>query len=102
MLRDLGYQVICARNGREAIQLLKAGKRFDLLFSDVVMPKGITGVELGREAKRMCDGIKILLTSGNAADVLARHRAEDEFPIIGKPFRRTDLAQYLRLVMREA
>jgi signal transduction histidine kinase/HAMP domain-containing protein len=35
MLRDLGYQVICARNGREAIQLLKAGKRFDLLFSDV-------------------------------------------------------------------
>ena len=58
MLRDLGYQVICARNGREAIQLLKAGKRFDLLFSDVVMPKGITGVELAREAKRMCDGIK--------------------------------------------
>jgi signal transduction histidine kinase len=102
MLRDLGYQVICARNGREAIQLLKAGKRFDLLFSDVVMPKGITGVELAREAKRLCDGIKILLTSGNAADVLARHRAEDEFPIIGKPFRRTDLAQYLRLVMREA
>ena len=44
MLRDLGYQVICARNGREAMQLLKAGKRFDLLFSDVVMPKGITGV----------------------------------------------------------
>jgi signal transduction histidine kinase/HAMP domain-containing protein len=102
MLRDLGYQVICARNGREAMQLLKAGKRFDLLFSDVVMPKGITGVELAREAKRMCDGIRVLLTSGNAADVLARHRAEGEFPIIGKPFRKTDLAQYLRLVMREA
>jgi signal transduction histidine kinase/HAMP domain-containing protein len=102
MLRDFGYQVICARNGREAMQILKAGKRFDLLFSDVVMPKGITGVELAREAKRLCLGIKVLLTSGNAADVLARHRAEDEFPIIGKPFRRTDLAQYLRLVMREA
>ena len=102
MLRDLGYQVICARNGREAMQLLKAGKRFDLLFSDVVMPKGITGVELAREAKRLCDGIRVLLTSGNAADVLARHRAEGEFPVIGKPFRRTDLAQYLRLVMSDA
>src|SRR6202044_3762595 len=52
--------------------------------------------------KRLCDGIRVLLTSGNAADVLARHRAEGEFPVIGKPFRRTDLAQYLRLVMSDA
>jgi CheY-like chemotaxis protein len=102
MLRDLGYQVLCARNGCEALQLLKSDKRFDLLFSDVVMPKGMTGIELAREARRLCDGIKILLTSGNAADVLARHRAEDEFPIIGKPFRRTDLAQCLRTVMGDA
>ena len=102
MLRELGYHVVCARNGAEAIQILTSGNRFDLLFSDVVMPQGITGIELAREAKRLCDGIKILLTSGNAADVLARYGAEDEFPIIGKPFRRADLAQYLRLVMRAA
>ena len=37
--------------------------------------------------------------SGNAADMLARHKAEDEFPIIGKPFRRAELAQYLKSVM---
>jgi PAS domain S-box-containing protein len=102
LLRQLGYQVQCARNGTEAIQMLKAGNRFDLLFSDVVMPRGINGVELAREAKRLCSGIKVLLTSGNAADVLARHGAEDEFPIIAKPYRRADLAEYLRLVMREA
>jgi len=102
LLRQLGYQVLCARNGTEALQMLKAGERFDLLFSDVVMPQGINGVELAREAQRLCGGIKVLLTSGNAADVLARHGAEDEFPIIGKPYRRADLAQYLRLVMRGA
>jgi signal transduction histidine kinase/CheY-like chemotaxis protein/HAMP domain-containing protein len=102
LLRQLGYQVQCARNGTDAIEVLKAGTRFDLLFTDVVMPPGINGVELGREARRLCSGIKVLLTSGNAADVLARHGAEDEFPIIGKPYRRADLAQYLRLLMREA
>jgi signal transduction histidine kinase len=101
LLRRLGYHVHCARNGTEAMAMLKNGDRFDLLFSDVVMPPGINGVELAREAKRLCNGIKILLTSGNAADVLARHGAEDEFPIIGKPYRRADLAQYLRLMMRE-
>jgi signal transduction histidine kinase/CheY-like chemotaxis protein/HAMP domain-containing protein len=100
LLRRFGYHVLCARNGTEAVQMLQAGNRFDLLFSDVVMPRGINGVELAREAKRLCGGIKVLLTSGNAADVLARHGAEDEFPIIGKPYRRADLAQYLRLVLR--
>jgi signal transduction histidine kinase len=102
MLRELGYHVVCARNGAEAIRILTSGRQFDLLFSDVVMPPGITGVELAREAKRLRGDLKVLLTSGNAADVLARYGAEDEFPIIGKPFRRADLAQYLRLVMRAA
>jgi signal transduction histidine kinase len=100
MLRELGYQVLCARNGADALQMLKGGTRFDLLFSDVLMPQGITGVELAREARRFSKDLRILLTSGNAAYVLARYGAEDEFPIIGKPFRRADLVQYLRLVMR--
>jgi CheY-like chemotaxis protein len=77
-------------------------EKFDLLFSDVVMPQGINGIELARQAKRLRNGIKIVLTSGNAADVLARHGAEDEFPIIGKPFRRAELAQYLKAAMHGA
>jgi CheY-like chemotaxis protein len=99
LLHQLGYQLQRARNGAEAIRMLKAGERFDLLFSDIVMPQGMSGIELAREAKRLCNGIKVMLMSGNAADVLARHKAEDEFPIIGKPFRQAELAQYLKLVM---
>jgi signal transduction histidine kinase/CheY-like chemotaxis protein len=102
LLRQLGYDVLCASNGTAALEILKAGERFDLLFSDVVMPQGINGVELAREAKRLYGDIKVLLTSGNAADVLARHGAQDEFPIIRKPYLRAELAQYLRLVMRGA
>jgi signal transduction histidine kinase len=86
MLAQLGYQVVSARNARDAILLLKGADRFDLLFSDVVMPQGITGVELARQAKRLCNGIRILLTSGYADDVLRQHEATEEFAIIGKPF----------------
>jgi nitrogen-specific signal transduction histidine kinase len=101
MLTKLGYDVVCARNGTDALAMLKDGLRLDLLFSDVVMPGGINGIELAREARRLCGGIRILLASGNAADLLARHGASDEFPVIGKPFRRAELAQNLRIVMRE-
>ncbi|SHK39768.1 Signal transduction histidine kinase [Bradyrhizobium lablabi] len=101
-LTALGYRVLCARNGAEAIQIFKSGQEIDLLFSDVVMPNGMNGVELAREARRLSKGIKILLTSGYAGDVLERHGAVDEFPIIDKPFRLADLARRLRSILHEA
>src|SRR3982075_811381 len=102
MLTALGYRVVCARNGAEAIQMFESGQEFELLFSDVVMPNGMSGVELAREARRRSSGIKVLLTSGYAGDVLERHRAVDEFPIIDKPFRLADLARRLRSILHEA
>ncbi|HWZ37840.1 MAG TPA: ATP-binding protein [Bradyrhizobium sp.] len=102
MLASSGYRVLCARNGSEAIRILDSGREFDLLLSDIVMPNGPNGIELAREAKRRSNKIKILLTSGYAGDVLARHRAVDEFPIIHKPFRVSELAQRLRSVLQEA
>jgi len=102
MLTTFGYQVLCARNGAEAIRILESGQEIELLFSDVVMPNGMNGVELAREARRLCKGIKILLTSGYAADVMERHRAVNEFPIIDKPFRLGDLARRLRSILHEA
>jgi CheY-like chemotaxis protein len=102
VLSQLGYQVVCARNGEKAKRMLASGQEFDLLFSDVVMPPGIDGVELAREATRLSKGIKILLTSGNAEDVLAQHNAVGEFPIVRKPFRRADLAQRLRSILETA
>jgi signal transduction histidine kinase len=98
MLTKLGYDVLCARNGTDGLEILKSGTKLDLLLSDVVMPGGINGIELAREARRLREGIKILLASGNAADVLARHGAAGEFPVIGKPFRRAELAEFLRML----
>ena len=102
MLTTFGYRVVCARNGAEAVQMLESGQEFELLFSDVVMPNGMNGVELAREVRRLSKGIKILLTSGYAGDVLERHQAVDEFPIINKPYRLADLARRLRSILHEA
>ena len=101
MLTELGYRVVCTRNGAEALQMLENGQEFELLFSDVVMPSGVNGVELAREARQLNENIKVLLTSGYAEDVLQRHGAVDEFPVIGKPFRGAELAQRLRSILDE-
>jgi len=102
MLTTLGYQVICACNGTEAIQIVESGQAFDLLFSDIVMPNGMSGVELARKLRRRNKGVKVLLTSGHAADVLERHQAAGEFPIIDKPFRLSELVRRLQSILNEA
>jgi len=101
MLTTFGYRVHCARNGAEAMQMLERGQEFELLFSDVVMPNGMNGVELAREARRLSKDIKVLLTSGYAGNVLERYRAVDEFPIIDKPFHLADLARCLRSILQD-
>ena len=65
------------------------------------MPNGMSGVELAREARRLSKGIKILLTSGYAGDVLERHQAAGEFSINDKPFLRAELAQRLRSILND-
>jgi CheY-like chemotaxis protein len=99
MLVTLGYQVCCARNGEQALQIHQDGEKFELLFSDVVMPNGINGVELARQVRHRDKDIKILLTSGYAGEVLEKYQAVGEFPIIDKPFRRVDLAQRVRSIL---
>jgi CheY-like chemotaxis protein len=69
MLTKSGYQVRCARNGTEALRMLQS-EEFDLVLSDIVMPNGIHGIEVAREARRLNKRIQVLLASGYAGDVL--------------------------------
>ncbi len=98
MIRDLGYRVLVAADGVEALALLRTDAPIDLVFSDVVMPHGINGFALAAEARRIREDLKVLLTSGYPA----RRGAEapsDDFPIILKPYRRDQLAQTLRATL---
>jgi PAS domain S-box-containing protein len=102
MLTTLGYQVACASNGAEAIKILERGEEFELLFSDIVIPNGMSGVELAREVKRRNKGIKVLLTSGFAGSILEQNRAVNEFAIIDKPFRLPDLARRVHSILHDS
>jgi signal transduction histidine kinase/HAMP domain-containing protein len=98
MLTGLGYRILCAPNATEAIAILKGGEALDLLFSDLGLP-GMNGIDLAREARRLRPGLKVLLTSGYTADILARDRGPLEFPIVRKPFYKADLARSLRAAL---
>jgi len=101
IVSDLGYHVLSAQNGQQALQILKEAARVDLLFSDIVMPGGINGVQLAREARRLKPKLKVLLTSGYSAAVLIdKHSLPKEFPVLGKPYRREQLASNLRDIIK--
>jgi signal transduction histidine kinase/CHASE3 domain sensor protein len=63
-LHSLGYRTVAVGDGRAALSYVKSGEPFDLLFTDVVMPGGMTGRQLADEVIRRRPGTKILYTSG--------------------------------------
>ena len=96
-LSGLGYKVIEAVDGREALNKLNEGAHADLLFTDVVMPGGINGWELAERARQIRPGLKVLLTSGYALETLAeRGRLPQGAVILNKPYRKAELAKRLR------
>ena len=100
-LKALGYRVIVTRNGPAALEILRGPETIQLLFTDVVMPGGLFGPELAREAARLRPDLRILMTSGysehpvEALDGLGR-----EVQILNKPYRRHDLAMMLRSALK--
>jgi signal transduction histidine kinase len=96
-LQDLGYQVTTANTAASALKRLKGRKAFDLLFSDVVMPGGVNGVELAHLAREVRPGLKVLLTSGYVGDEATSWA--NEFPLIDKPYLGPALASKIRVVL---
>jgi nitrogen-specific signal transduction histidine kinase len=95
-LTGLGYGVTAVSTGPDALELLRA-ERFDVLFSDVVLPKGLSGVELARRARAIRPELKVLLTSGYPEEAFEHHgRPDPATPLLKKPYRQTELAETMR------
>ena len=100
ILRDQGYEVVEAGNGKEAIDHLKVEPTFDLLFTDVVLPGGLNGVEIAEAAKRLKPDIKVLYTSGYVRDTVDHHgKLIPGVTLVKKPYRRAELLEKVRAML---
>jgi PAS domain S-box-containing protein len=96
-LESLGYKVISAVDGKEALQTLGAAPHVDLLFTDVVMPGGVNGWELAGLARKERPELRVLLTSGYALETLAANgHLRQGALILEKPYRKAELARLVR------
>ncbi|MEQ9489446.1 MAG: PAS domain S-box protein [Alphaproteobacteria bacterium] len=77
VLENLGCRVIEAASGREALEMLRLHPDIDLLFTDIVMPGGMTGIDLGRHARVIRPGLPVLYTSGYAEQALRESGSVD-------------------------
>ncbi len=99
-LESLGYIVLEAEHAQAALDLLKTSPSVDLVFTDVVMPGGMSGTELAQEVQRLHPTTKILLTSGYSEHTgIENGMAEESVLWLRKPYRLAELAQKVRDVL---
>jgi CheY-like chemotaxis protein len=92
MFIDLGYETTIALSGEEAIDILNGQNTFDLVFSDIVMPGGINGIDLSQRINKSNPGLTVLLTTG-CSDT--GRKALLRFPVVSKPYGPSDLTRAL-------
>ena len=101
-VRELGYEVLEARDGPSALRVLSQATpgSIDLLFTDVVLPGGMNGQQLAKQAAQQHPTLKVLFASGYPRDAIVHHgRLDPGVQLIPKPFVQSALATRLRQVL---
>ncbi|WP_339873815.1 ATP-binding protein [uncultured Brevundimonas sp.] len=100
VLRELGYTVLEAPDGRAALDVFQAHDDIALLFTDVVMPAGLDGRQLADEARRRRPGLKVLFTTGYTRNAIVHNgRLDPGVNLLSKPFTYHELAVTVRRVL---
>ncbi len=100
LLRDQGHQVEHCASAPDAIQFLERDARFDAIFSDLVMPGGMDGLDLARTVRERWPAMPILLATGYSDSV--ERAAREGFPILSKPYHPAELERELRRLIPQA
>ena len=99
-LTSLGYNIIEAADGAEALRHVEANGAINLLFTDIVMPGGMNGRALADEVARRKPSVRVLFTSGYAESAIVHHgRLDPGVHLLGKPYRMADLARMVRVAL---
>lgn len=99
-LGSLGYRTLVAGDGASALALVDQGAKFDLLFTDIIMPGGMNGRELADAVRLRRPGVKVLYTSGYTDDAIVHEGHLDPgVALLGKPYRKSELSEKIREVL---
>lgn len=99
-LIDLGYRVLAVTNGPAALEMIRQRDDIDLLFTDIVMPGGMSGRDLADQAVQIRPQLKLLYTSGYTENAIVHHgRLDPGVQLLSKPYGRAELSQKIRDVL---
>ena len=100
-LHSLGYVTLDAANATEAMGLAHTDHRFELLFTDVIMP-GMNGRQLADEMVKVRPGLRVLFTSGYTENAIIHHgRLDEGVLLLPKPYRKSDMAIMIRKALAD-
>ncbi|TWB41037.1 hybrid sensor histidine kinase/response regulator [Nitrospirillum pindoramense] len=91
-LEELGYCVTHVGSGQEALDLMDRGGAYDLVFSDIVMPGAVNGLNLAREIRRRHPDMPVILSTGYSEEPAV----QQGFPVLAKPYRIEDLTRAIK------
>jgi two-component system NtrC family sensor kinase len=97
-LQELGFQVVHEPDARSALNALERDTSFDLVFTDIVMPGELTGVDLARTVRHRYPALPVLLTTGYSN--MAQAAADEGFSILHKPYDSAGLSASVNRTIR--
>jgi len=98
VFKALGYDVITATNGEEALEVIRKTQGIMMMFTDVLMPGALNGIQLARKVRDIHPALQIILASGYPLPALQQeHGSIDEFTFINKPYSLAEIAKTIRI-----
>ncbi|TXF97909.1 response regulator [Massilia arenae] len=102
MLEMAGYEVLSAPSGERALGLLESGEQADLLFTDVIMPGGMNGLELIERVHAKRPGLPVLVTTGYMDELPGRGKPSGTLDVLSKPYQHQDLLERVGAALKRA
>ena len=102
MLEMAGYEVLSAPSGERALGLLESGEQADLLFTDVIMPGGMNGLELIERVHARRPGLPVLVTTGYMDELPGRGKPSGTLDVLSKPYQHQDLLDRVSSALKRA
>jgi PAS domain S-box-containing protein len=100
MLQELGYTVLLAATGEDALPFLESDAHIDLLFTDVVLPGKLGGKALAERARKLRPNLAVIYSSGYTQNsIIHQGRLDADVELLSKPYKKQDLARRLRSVL---